>query len=356
MGEKTEKATPKKLRDAKKKGQVAKIQDLPSAFTFIASIVITLGMTTFLYHQLADFLTATFKAMNGNQELLLTLSNFMQQSLVVIFICSIPVMAIVSVIGIMVNLIAVGPIFSPEVFKPDIKKFNPVENIKQKFKMKTLIEFLKSMIKIFLASYIIYQVVYKSLPVLIAAVSLPITGALMIFYWFMMEVVIKVGLLFIVIALADMIYQKKQFAKEMKMEKFEVKQEYKNTEGDPQIKGKRKQIAQEIAYQEGPATSVKRAQAVVTNPNHIAVALGYKREVDAAPYILAMGQDELAKRIIKIAEDSNIPIMRNISLARKLWEEGEPFEFVPEDTYEAIAEIIRWVQSLKNEELVEFKE
>lgn len=354
MGEKTEKATPKKLRDAKKKGQVAKIQDLPSAFTFIASIAVTLAMTDYMYHQMADFITGTFKAMSANSELLITINNLMQQAMILIFMLSLPVMLIVSFVGILLNLIAVGPVFAPEVFKPDIKKFNPVENIKQKFKLKTLIEFMKSVIKIFLAAYIIYLVMYKSLPVLVTAVSMPITGALMIFYWFMMEVFIKVGLLFIVIALADMIYQKRNFAKEMKMEKFEVKQEYKNTEGDPQIKSKRKQLAQEVAYQEGPGVSVKRAQAVVTNPQHIAVALGYKKEIDAAPFILAMGQDELAKRIIKIAEENNIPIMRNIPLARKLWDEGEIYEYVPEDTYEAIAEVLRWVATLTyNDELAE---
>lgn len=348
MAEKTEQATPKKLRDARKKGQVAKAQDLPSAFTFIASIAVTLVMMHFLYEKLAAFYIATMNAI-GHASLDVVISNLFYQSFELIFICSMPVLLIVSFVGVVVTFVAVGPVFAPEVFKFDIKKFNPVENLKQKFKFKTVFELLKSLFKIGIASWIIYDVMYKSLPVLIMTVSMPITGALLVFNAFMIEVMIKIGLLFIVVAVADFIYQKQNFAKEMKMEKFEVKQEYKNTEGDPQIKGKRKQIAQEIAYQEGPAGGVRRAQAVVTNPVHLAIAIGYNKDLDAAPYILAMGNGELAARIVKLAEANNIPVMRNISLAHKLWEEGEVYDYVPEDTYEALAEILRWVASLKEE-------
>lgn len=347
MAEKTEKATPKKLKDARKKGQVAKTQDLPSAVTFIVSVAATLAMSDWLYHQLADFITGVFNLI-GNANLMMSLGSMMQQGIIMIFILSIPIMGIVTLIGMAVTFLSVGPTWAPEVFKPDIKKFNPVENLKQKFKLKTLVELLKSMLKIFLAGYIIYTVMYKSLPVLIATVSLPITGALLVFYAFMMEVLIKVGLLFLVIAVLDFIYQRRVFAKEMKMEKFEVKQEYKNTEGDPQIKGKRRQLAQEIAYQEGPAAAVQRAQAVVTNPKHLAVALGYNKELDAAPYVLMMGADEMAKTMVRLADKYNVPVMRNIPLARKLWEEGEINQYVPEDTYEAIAEILRWIESLQS--------
>jgi type III secretion protein U len=181
-------------------------------------------------------------------------------------------------------------------------------------------------------------------------------SALMIFYTFLMEVVIKVGLFFIVIAVADFVYQKKSFASEMKMEKFEVKQEYKNSEGDPHIKGKRRQIAQEIAYSDGPAGGIKQSAAVVTNPTHLAIAIGYDREVDAAPYIVAMGQDILAERMISMAKQYDIPIVRNIKLARELWDNGEIYEFVPEKTYEPLAEILRWIASLHTDEAFDYVE
>lgn len=355
MGEKTEKATPKKLRDARKKGQVAKSQDLPSAFTFIISVWVVLGMTQYFYHYLGGFLISTFRLIT-EPHLDKMLPELYTQAIMIIFLASMPALLLVSMVGVMINFLVVGPMFSMEVFKFDIKKFDPVQNLKQKFKLKTLVELLKSCIKISVACYIIYTVMYASVPVLVKTVSLPISSALIIFSSFLVEVLIKVGLFFVIVAVADFIYQKRSFASEMKMEKFEVKQEYKNTEGDPHIKGKRKQIAQEIAYQDGPTGGVRHAQAVVTNPTHLAVAIGYRKDIDPAPFILALGEGHLAERMIKIATDCNVPIVRNIRLAHELWDNGDLYEFVPETTYEAIAEILRWLNALKEGSPYEYSE
>lgn len=355
MAEKTEKATPKKLRDARKKGQVAHSQDLPSAFTFIISIWAVLAMSSYLYNYLGGFLVNTFRLVTRG-DLLVTIQELFYQSAIVIFMSSMPIMLVVGLIGVVISFLVVGPVFSFEVFKFDIKKFDPVQNIKAKFKFKTLFELLKSILKISIACYIIYDVMLKSIPTLVQTVSLPMSSALLVFNAFLLEVVIKVGLFFIVIAVADLIYQKRNFAKEMKMEKFEVKQEYKNTEGDPQIKGKRRQLAQEIAYQDSPASVMQRAKAVVTNPTHLAIAIAYDKEIDAAPYILAKAKDGWAERIIKFAEKGNVPVVRNISLAHKLWDSGEVYDYVPEDTYQAIAEILRWLASLQTDAEYQYSE
>lgn len=347
MAEKTEKATPKKLRDARKKGQVAKSQDLPSAFTFIVSMALVSGMSGFMYRYLGGFLTSTFELVKQKEDILMVLPALFYQAIYVIFLASIPIMGMVAAIGVIVNFLSVGPVFATEVFKFDIKKFDIVQNLKAKFKLKTLVELLKSCIKITVACYIIYLVVLKSLPTLTQTVSLPIASALLIFNAFLLEVMIKVGLFFIIIAVLDMAYQKYNFGKEMMMDKFEVKQEYKNTEGDPQIKSKRRQNAQEIAYSEGAMGGVQRSRAVVTNPTHYAIAIGYKREIDPAPYILAKGTGFIAQQMIKHAESLGIPLVRNVPLAHKLWRDGEAYEYVPEDTYEALAEILRWVESLE---------
>lgn len=354
MGEKTEKATPKKLRDARKKGQVAKSQDLPSAFTFIVSISIVIGMASWFYDRLGGFLVNVFK-MIPTPDLYKYLGPLYNEAAMVIFVVSLPVLIMVSIVGVIITFLTVGPTFSTEVFKFDIKKFNPVTNLKQKFKMKTLVELIKSLLKVGIAGYIIYLVIYKSLPVLTNAVHLPLISTLILFKTFLMEVVIKVGLFFIVVAVFDFVYQKHTFAKEMKMEKFEIKQEYKNTEGDPQIKGHRRQLAQEIAYQDGPAAGVKQAKAVVTNPTHLAIAIGYKQGTDPAPYITAMGKGTNAETIIKLAGQYGIPIVRNIPLAHKLWENGDVWDFVPEDTYKALAEILRWIAALDTDQEYELE-
>jgi type III secretion protein U len=349
VAEKTEKATPKKLRDARKKGQVAKAQDFPSAITFIVAIVMTLFLARFLYNQLGGFLVTMFKIATKT-DLTATGPYFLTQMIMVILISSAPVLIIVSIVGIIVGFLIVGPTFSMEVLKPNFKKFNPVENLKQKFKMKTLVELLKSILKIFGAGVLIYFAVRFSLGDVIATVSLPPLASAMIFKQILYKVIIWVGVYFILIAVLDLFYQRHVFAKEMKMEKFEVKQEYKDTEGNPEIKSKRRQLAQEIAYDEG-TNQIRRAKAVITNPKDIAVAIGYEPEKYRAPWIIAIGTENAAIAIMNVAERYQVPIMRNVWLAHQLLDEGEVNKFIPESLYDPIAEILLYVVSLKAGEL-----
>lgn len=354
MGEKTEKATPKKLRDARKKGQIAKSQDFPAAFTFIVSMAVTLGMIPYLYSHLGTFLVSCFK-LTTEPDLEHTLGSLMMQGIMLIFMCSIPVLMVTAFMGALAVFFTTGPVWAPEVFKFDIKKFNPVDNLKGKFKMKTFVELIKSCFKILIAGVLVYQVMANNIGTLTQAVSLPIVEGFALYAIFLKEVIIKVGIFFIVIAVADLAYQKHTFEKEMKMEKFEVKQEYKDSEGDPHIKSKRKQIAQEIAYQDGPAGGAARAKAVITNPTHLAIALDYDRQLDPCPFVIAMGQGVLAEQIIKIAEKNKVPIIRNIPLAHRLWEDGKLYEYIPEQTYEPVAEILRWIAALAEDPNAELK-
>ncbi len=350
MAEKTEKATPKKLRDSRKKGQVAKAQDFPSAFTFVVSIAATIIMSGFLFQQLSSYMIWTFRSISGNIDLQNRAGGFIEQSLMVIFACSMPILLLTSCVGVLSSFLIVGPMFSIEAFKLDLKRLNPVTNIRNMFKFKTVFELLKSIFKIVGAMVLIYSVVYDSLPEIIGTAALPVIGSAQVFSSFLIQVIIRVGIFFIAIAIFDLVFQKKNFAKEMKMEKFEVKQEFKDTEGDPQIKSKRRQTAQEIAYQEGPA-AVKRAKAVITNPVHIAVAVEYEEETEPAPRIVTMGKGTVADLIIKLAQEHRIPIMRNVSLAQTLFEKGKISDYIPEETYEAVAEILKWLTSIEESEV-----
>jgi len=348
MAEKTEKATPKKLRDARKKGQVAKSKDFPAAFTFIVSIAAVLSNSTAIYDDLVSFMVGNFKMISQNINVAEMAGPLMKSALMKIFKISFPIALLVALVGVLINFLIIGPVFSMEAMKPDIKKLNPITNLKNMVKIKTFIELLKSILKITGAILLIFSVVYTSIPEILGTATIPVYGGLMVFSSFLMKVILRVGIFFIAIAIFDLVFQKKNFAKEMKMEKFEVKQEYKDTEGDPHIKSKRKQRAQEIAYQEGPGAA-RRAKAIVTNPIHIAVALEYEEENDPAPKIATMGVGEMAKKIIEIALDNNIPIMRNIPLATELYETGYISDYVPEETYEAIAEILKWLKKLEEE-------
>lgn len=348
MAEKTEKATPKKLKDARKKGQVAKVQDLPAAMTFMVSILGTIAALGYLFQNLGSFLLMMFRevpnlSMEGDSRA----AGFFYVAMQIILNSSLPIMVIVCFVGVLVSFLVVGPVFSLEAMKFDLKKLNPVEGIKQKFKLKVLVELLKSIAKITGAAIIIYLVVWQMLPQIVASVMIPVLASAQVVNDFLFTAAVRVGIFFLLVGLFDLAFQKKNFAKEMMMEKFEIKQEFKDTEGDPMIKGKRRELFREIAYQEGPGAA-RRARAIITNPTHIAVALKYNPDEEPAPIILTMGADIVADQIIKIGVENNIPIMRNVDLARELYSKGKISDYIPEDTYQAVAEILKWIESLEN--------
>lgn len=348
MAEKSEKATPKKLRDARKKGQVAKSQDFPSAFTFIASLGAILMTSHYIYDLLSSYLIMMLGAVKDNPDMAEAAPRYIHDGIFVLLKASLPILVFVVCVGVTINFLIVGPVFSSQVLKPDIKRLNPVTNIKNIFKMKTLFELTKSILKITIAIFLIVSVIWGSVATIASTVTLPVTGMALVFNDFLVQVILRVGIFFILVAVFDLMYQKKNFAKEMKMEKYEVKQEYKETEGDPHIKGKRRQLQQEIAYQEGPSAT-KRSRVVLTNPEHFAAAIEYVAGEDPAPKIATMGRGREAEEIMKIALDNNIPIFRNPELTRALYFQCSIGQYIPEEYYKTIAQILKWVTKLEQE-------
>lgn len=348
MAEKTEKATPKKLRDARKKGQVAKSQDFPSAFTFVVSVSVTLISSTYLFQQMGGFLAGVFRSIGTTPDISTRIGGYFSESLMIILTTSLPIAVITAMVGLLVSFLVVGPVFSSEVLKIDLKRLNPVTNLKNMFKLKTWIEMLKSVLKITGAMILIYSVIYNSIPIIVSTAGMPVIGSTIVFADFLEKVIIRVGVFFLIVAIFDLAFQRHNFAKEMKMEKHAVKQEYRDTEGDPHMKSKRKQVAQEIAYQEGPGAA-RRARAIITNPIHIAVAIEYDEATQPAPKILTMGQGLTADRIISIGQDAQIPIMRNVTLAQTLFKKGKIGDYVPEETYTLMAELLQWLKNLEAE-------
>jgi len=344
MAQKTEKATPKKLRDARKKGQVAKSQDFPAAFTFATAILGTLLAGSYLFKQLSEFIIISFKAVGHDIDLQHRAGGIITEAINVIAMSSFPIVVLVAFVGVIVNFL--GPMFSVQAMKFDLKKLNPVEGIKQKFKLKVLVELIKSILKITGAAIIIYLIIKRMLPDVIVSAKLSVMGTASIMSDFLKKATIQVGIFFLLVALFDLAFQKRQFSKEMMMEKFEIKQEYKDTEGDPLIKGKRRERFREIAYSEG-VSATKRAKAIVINPTHIAVALGYEKENDPVPTIITMGKGAIAEKIIKIGVDNHIPIMRNVELARELFTKGDIGTYIPKESYKPVAEILKWLETME---------
>lgn len=177
MAEKTEEATPKKLKDARKKGQVAKSQDFPSAITFVVSIALVIGLSHYLFQTLASYIIATFSLVKTNADIQQKAPALFIQAIEIIFNTSAPILFLTSCVGVFISFLVVGPLFSLESMKPDIKKLNPISNIKNMFKFKTLFELLKSIFKITGALLLIFSVVWYAIPDIIATASLPVIGS-----------------------------------------------------------------------------------------------------------------------------------------------------------------------------------
>jgi type III secretion protein U len=344
-GEKTEQPTPKKLRDARQKGQVAKSQEIVSSTLILVLVAILFAFSDYyLEHISALVLLPSELAYQGFQDALSDVAISIAKELAYLLA---PIIVTASVVAIFANMGQFGFLFSGEAIKPDIKKVNPIEGAKRIFSLKSIIEFIKSILKVSLLSCIIWITLQGNLSTLLQIPSCgldcvpTITGILIK----QLMVISAVG--FIVIAAADFAYQKYDHTKKLKMSKDEVKREYKEMEGSPEIKSKRRQLHQEMQAS-NQRENVKRSNVLVTNPTHIAIGLYYKKGETPLPIITLKETDAVAKQMIKIAQEEGVPVMQKVPLARALYTDGHLDQYIPGDLIEATAEILRWVASLES--------
>lgn len=349
-GEKTEKPTDKRLRDARKKGQVAKSQDLTSSLMLISAVLIfwlsgSITATVLIGAmkrgiENAGSFTGTLTSDRAGEMLVAAVWD-MSYALAPLFI-------FLFVGGVLFNFIQVGAMFAFEGLKPDINKLNPAEGFKQKFlKSRPYIELGKTLLKALITFFVVGTVLRGEIPNIIALTGQPVDNIMSYTFSLILRIGFYVGSLFLALAAGDFFLQRLLFMNQMKMSKQEVKQEYKESEGDPLIKWMRKSLHREILAQSSIA-AVKSADVVLVNPTHVAVALKYDREAMGAPTVVAKGADLIAKQIREIAKKSDVPMMRDIPLARALYELDMDAE-IPEEMYETVAEVMRWVYTLNEE-------
>ena len=345
-GEKTEDPTPKKKADARKKGQVAKSSDLNSAVTLILLILLGNLMTNsvfsslqqYLRHALENGLTRTVTQKN-------MISIFLQDSSIYLKIV-IPLMGAVMVIGVMANLMQTGLLKSTDPLKPDLNKLNPIQGFKTMFSQKTLVDLIKNFLKLILVGYIAYTFISDNLQEILKIAHTSVRGAFPLFKDLVLALLTKVGIMMVALAAVDYMYQRYSFNKNLKMTKEEVKEEYKQMEGDPQIKSLRRQKQRQMAMSR-MMTSVPDADVVVTNPTHLAVALKYDESNQGAPIVLAKGAGYVAEKIREIAKEEKVPMIENRPLARALYNECEVGQEIPIELYQAVAEVLAIVYRME---------
>jgi len=353
-GDKTEKATPKKLDDARKEGRVARSSDLINGFMLLlmffvlklfGGIMANLFLDSFVkyYNKASDISMEVFdvkQAVNLSNEIVID-----------IVIASLPVLIGSFVVALVGNIVQVGWKVTGKPLKPKLDRLNPIGGLKRMFSQEKVVELIKSILKVLAIALVAYNEVKDRWKFILNLYDFEFMQAVLNIFDIVLDVGIKISVIFVVIGLADFGYQKWKHLHDLRMSKQEVKDEMKQSEGDPQIKGQIRQKMREGARRR-MMQDLPKADVVITNPTHFAVAVKYDKETAEAPYVLAKGADYVAANIKEIAKQNNIEIVENKPLARMLYYNVEIGDQIPPELYQMVAEVLAYVYSVKNKEIL----
>ena len=351
-GSKTEKATPKKRRDERKKGNVFLSQDAVAVATLLGSCGVLLIVAGSIVEQTGRLMTFCFSAVSGTE---VSISGLMGEifrlSLAVVGRTVLPITLVTALCGVGATFAQTRLLVSSELLRPKFSRINPLEGFKRLFSLKSVIDALKGILKIILLMTMIYLSLEEMFHESSKYLYIDIPAAAAHLFDCGKGMVMRIAIAFVAVAALDFMYQWWDYERRLKMSKQEIKEEYKQTEGDPQVKGKIKQIQRQRAQQR-MMQQVPGADVVIRNPTHFAVALRYKPDQDAAPIVLAKGQDELALRIVKVAEEHKVAVIENVPLARALYADTELNQEIPPQFYEMVAEVLVYIFRLNGTKIV----
>lgn len=345
-GEKTEKATPKKRQDARKKGQIAKSQDLPGAFILFFCFLGFLIFGGFMKERITRLLTGTLKdyfSTDINTANIMPMFNHLLTEMLIILA---PLFLITLVVAVLGNYMQVGFLASGEGLKMKFNKINPLEGAKRLFGMKVLVDFAKTLLKLFLIGYLVYTSLWGERENLLNLAELPLDSLLNHVADLTVMLGIKIGVALVILSVFDYMYQRYEHEKNLRMSKQDIKDEYKKSEGDPLIKGKIKEKQRRMALQR-MMQDVPKADVVITNPTHYAVAIQYETGKMDAPRVVAKGTDFVALKIKETAKQHGVVTMENRPLARALYDQVDIGQAIPADLFQAVAEVLAYVYRLK---------
>ncbi len=345
----TEKPTGKRRSEARSKGQAAKSAEITSVAVLFVGMWMLSSRASDLVNAYATVTREAFRmiALRGERpEAVLSISmNLLMTGISVVA----PVVLAVAATGMVITVVQVGPMFSTQVLKPDLNKINPLVGIKRLWSPRIFMELAKAALKIAVMGFVAQQVIRERYWLLVGLqVSSP-ASALATLGGIMLEIAQKCGLALLVMAAADYLYQRRSFESGLMMTKQEVKEEAKQAEGSPLVKGKIRSLQRQLARSR-MMQSVPDADVVVTNPTHYAVAIEYKPEKMQAPVVTAKGQMLVAQNIKKVAREHGVPVVENPPLARALYAAVEIGDAIPPEMYQAVAEVLAFIYKLRHPE------
>lgn len=351
-GEKTEEPTGKKLNDARKEGQVAKSKEIANAFSMLALFLMLklyLGIlgTGFIenfsavYNQIPDLVTLY----EGNIPFI-SIQVLVRSMMIELLILIAPIFIVGVLVVFICDVVQVKWKPTAKPLKPKFSKLNPIQGFKKIISLNSFVELIKSALKLGLVGYVAYSYLIERVGQIFILYDIGLNQAIGLMGQIVTDLGLRIAGVYMVIAFLDFAYQKWKFKEDMKMTKQEVKDEFKNQEGDPQIKGKQRQRMREASMRR-MMQQLPQADVVITNPTHYAVAIKYDPDKYDAPYVIAKGEDHLAQRIKEVAKENDIEIVENKPLARMLYANVEIGGLIPPELYQAVAEVLAFVYHLK---------
>ena len=354
-GEKTEEPTGKKLSDARKKGQVAKSQELVSGVSLLTVFVLLRMVMSFIgssfqdtFHGVYNHIPEVGQTAAGSEGVGLFMSNLFDYVLLKSLLITAPFLAITFLTGLVMNLLQFEFKVTGEPLKPKFNKFNPVQGMKKILSKDSIMQLLFSLLKIGLIIAVIWNDIENVMALVLGMYGYTVMAGIGVIGRYVMNIAIKIAAFYLIVGFADLIYQKRKFKNDMKMTKQEVKDEYKNTEGNPEIKGKIRSKMREVSRRR-MMQDVPTADVVITNPTHLAIALKYENNSGKAPVVVAKGEDFLAKKIREVAKEAQVEIVENKPLARMLYYNVDIGQEIPPELYQAVAEVLAFVYNLKQQ-------
>ncbi|MBQ0139324.1 MAG: flagellar biosynthesis protein FlhB [Kurthia sp.] len=346
-GEKTEKATPKKRQDSRKKGQVLKSQDVTSALVLLAIFLYLLIAGSSMRDNLLAFFRETFTHLINIETISIkSIMEIFKDILIEMAIIILPILVIAVIAAVAANFFQFGLLFTTETLKFDLKKIDPIKGFKRIFSMRAIIELIKSILKISFIGTVTTVIIFVNIhDVLRLSFKTP-SDTLSTVGKLAAIMGIAASLVLAVIAVLDYFYQKFDYEKNLKMSKQDIKDEYKNTEGDPLIKSKIKQRQREMAMRR-MMQEIPDADVVITNPTHYAIALKYDDETMDAPKVVAKGTDHVAQKIKLIAKENDVVMVENRPLARAMYDQVQIGQRIPDEFFKAVAEVLAHVYRMK---------
>lgn len=353
-GEKTEAATPKKLDEARKEGQVSKSKEIITAVSLMSIFILIkvyIGTMGTKFIECFKEIYGSFEKVIGDTAdgtfYMRSATSSMQTIIVDCIVILLPIFAVAILISVLGNILQQKWMVTSKPLKPKLNKISPMSGFKRMFSTKQLVELLKSIAMIAIIIYLVYSTIKDKVGLIYTFYDVSLNTALAAIGDVITDMGIKISALFLIIGLVDLIYQRHKFKNDMMMSKQEIKDEFKNSEGDPQVKGQIKRKMQE-ASRRRMMQALPEADVVITNPTHFAVALKYEPNEGKAPMVIAKGADYLAFQIRDKAKEYNIQIVENKPLARLLYNNVDINSEIPSELYQAVAEVLAFVYALKS--------